>query len=70
MKNTQIKPNYAFGHNNSLASRQVKISKYKMSTGSVSGKYPVVLDDGKTIIFVTDKSREDEVRLKYQIKST
>jgi len=34
-------------------------------TGSTSGKYPVVMDNGKTIVFISDKNKEDEIRLKY-----
>jgi hypothetical protein len=69
MKNTQhIKPNYAFGHSMDQANQQGRVPKYKMLTGSVTGKYPVVLDDGRTIIYVTDKSREEEVRSKYALR--
>jgi c-di-AMP phosphodiesterase-like protein len=34
-------------------------------TGSTIGKYPVVLDNGKTIIYINDKSKENEIRQKY-----
>jgi hypothetical protein len=69
MKNTQnIKPNYAFGHSMEQGGPQGRVPKYKMLTGSVTGKYPVVLDDGRTIIYVTDKSREEEVRSKYALR--
>jgi hypothetical protein len=40
----------------------------KLLTGSTLDKYPVVLDGGKTIIFISDKSKEDETRLKYQMR--
>ena len=33
---------------------------------STAGKYPVILDNGRTIIFISDKSRESEVREKYE----
>lgn len=36
-------------------------------TGSTADKYPVLMDDRKTIVFISDKSREDEIRLKYQM---
>ena len=35
--------------------------------GSTIKKHRIVLDNGKTIIFISDKSREDEIRLKYEI---
>jgi hypothetical protein len=44
---------------------QVKIPKTKLATGSVTGLYPVILDGGKTIVYTTDKSRENEIRMKY-----
>lgn len=40
----------------------------KLLTGSITNKYPIVLDDGKTIIFISDKSKEDEIRLKYKMR--
>ena len=33
---------------------------------SVVDKYPVTLDDGKTIIFISDKSKEPETRKRYE----
>jgi len=36
-----------------------------ISIGSTIGKYPVVLDNGKTIIYISDKSKENEIREKY-----
>lgn len=35
--------------------------------GSTMNKYPVVLDNGKTIIFISDKNKENEIRLKYEM---
>jgi len=40
----------------------------KLLTGSTMDKYPVVMDNGKTIIFISDKSKENETRLKYQMR--
>jgi len=34
--------------------------------GSLVGKYPVILDGGKTIIFISDKSKEAKTILKYE----
>lgn len=44
------------------------IPKSKLSSGSVAEKYPVVLDDGKTIIFISDRSKEREIRLRYALR--
>ena len=44
------------------------IPKSKLSSGSVVDKFPVVLDDGRTIVFIADKSREREIRLRYALK--
>ncbi len=38
-------------------------------TGSIADKYAVVMDNGKTIVFISDKSKENETRLKYQMHS-
>ena len=39
----------------------------KLLTGSTNDKYAVVMDNGKTIIFISDRSKEEETRLKYQM---
>ena len=44
------------------------IPKSKLSSGSVVDKFPVVLDDGRTIVFISDKSREREIKLRYALK--
>jgi hypothetical protein len=33
--------------------------------GSLINKFPVVLEDGKTIVFISDKNKENAIRLKY-----
>jgi len=52
----------------SLANHRFKIPDAKLLTGSLVGKYPVVLDGGRTVIFITDKSKEAETREKYQLR--
>lgn len=37
-------------------------------TGSTENMHPVMLDDRKTIIFISDKSKENETRLKYMMR--
>lgn len=34
-------------------------------TGSTADKYPVIMDDRKTIIFISDKSKENETRQRF-----
>ncbi len=52
---------------NELIGQKLHASKHPhiVSTGSTLGKYPVVMDNGKTIIYISDKSRENEIREKY-----
>ena len=45
-----------------------KISNARLLTGSTTDKYPVILDGGKTIIFISDKSKEAETRKKYELR--
>jgi hypothetical protein len=47
------------------ARQKARIPKSKLSSGSTAGKYPISLDGGKTIIFISDKSKEPEARLRY-----
>lgn len=49
-----------------LAEHRFKIPDAKLSMGSTMGKYPVVLSDGKTVIYISDKSKEAETRSKYE----
>ncbi len=37
----------------------------KEAPGSVVNRFPVVLDEGRTIIWITDRSKESEVRERY-----
>lgn len=68
MKATNFHTNDIFDNRLSVSNQPRKVPKQKQSTGSLTGKYPVILDDGRTIIYVSDKSKEDEVRLKYALK--
>ena len=43
-----------------------KVPQAKLMTGSTVKKYPVILDGGKTIIYITDKSKEAETIEKYE----
>jgi len=47
---------------------RLKIPDSKLLTGSLIGKYPVILDGGKTTIFISDKSKEAEIRQNYELR--
>jgi hypothetical protein len=69
MKKLQhITTNDAFDNRMNISNRQIRVPKPKLSTGSVVGKYPVILDGGRTIIYITDKSKESEIRSRYELK--
>jgi Tol biopolymer transport system component len=52
-----------------IVGQKTPVTKHiKLLTGSTTDKYPVVLDNGKTIIFISDRSKEAETRLKYQMR--
>jgi hypothetical protein len=44
-----------------------KISDEKLSMGSTRDKYPVILDGGRTVVYISDKSKETAIRLKYEL---
>jgi len=48
--------------------QRLKIPDSKLLTGSIKDKYPVILDGGKTIIFISDKNMESETRQKYELR--
>jgi c-di-AMP phosphodiesterase-like protein len=49
------------------ALNRTKIPQEKLIMGSINDKYPVVMDDGRTIIYISDKSKEAETRRKYEL---
>lgn len=57
MKNAEI------GHN----SHGSKHIASKLLTGTTTDKYAVVMDNGRTIVYISDKSKENETRLKYEM---
>ena len=59
--------------NRPLATRRAKTipaltPQIAATCGSLKGKYAVVLDGGKTTIYITDKSREAEVIERYRTR--
>jgi hypothetical protein len=51
-----------------LENQRAKIPDSKLLTGSLTGKHPVILDGGRTILFISDKSKESEAREKYELR--
>lgn len=51
-----------------LARIRAKIPDDKLLMGSLKGKFPIILDDGKTVIYISDKSKEAEIRLRYELQ--
>ena len=51
-----------------MSNHQDNVPKSKLSSGSVVDKFPILLDDGKTVVFIADKSREKEIRLRYALR--
>jgi hypothetical protein len=51
-----------------LENQRVKIPDSNRLTGSLIGKYPIILDGGRTTIFISDKSKESETKEKYQLR--
>jgi hypothetical protein len=69
MRNVQqISSNTDFNKSLNISNHQKRIPKPKLSSGSTKGMYPVILDGGRTIIYVSDKNKEDEIRSKYALR--
>jgi len=61
MKNDTLENRMRMLHN------REKISDEKLLMGSTRDKFPVVMDGGKTVIYISDKSKEAETRIKYKL---
>ena len=61
MKNDTLENRMRMAHN------REKIPEEKLLMGSTKCKYPVILDDGRTTVYISDKSKEAETRLKYKL---
>jgi len=48
---------------------RLKVPNSKLLNGSLIGKFPVVLDGGKTIIYISDINNEAETRIRYELRS-
>jgi hypothetical protein len=47
-----------------------KTQDSKSLTGSIVGKFPITLDGGKTTIFISDLSKEAEIRERYELRKS
>ena len=66
LSNTPMKmKNDVMTNRTNLTSHRAYAHHPKPLTGSITNKYPVIFNDGKTIIFISDKSKEKETREKY-----
>lgn len=62
MKKTTLEYRMMQEHNRS------KITDSKLMTGSLVGKHPITLDGGRTTIFISDISKEAEIRERYELR--
>lgn len=62
MKKTTLEYRMMQEHN------RFKVPNSKLLTGSLIGKYPVILDGGRTTIYISDQSKESETREKYELR--
>ena len=53
-------------HRMMVERQRLKIPDSKLLTGSTKDKFPVTFDGGRTIIFISDKSKEAETRKRYE----
>ncbi|MEI7896222.1 MAG: hypothetical protein WCJ26_04250 [bacterium] len=69
MRNSRhIATNDVVGNRMEMSNHQVKVPLSKLSSGSVDDKFPILLDDGRTVVYITDRSREREIRLRYGLQ--
>ena len=47
---------------------RLKIPNAKLLTGSLIGKHPIIFDGGRTVIFISDLTKEAEIRERYQLR--
>jgi len=50
-----------------LERNRFKISDERLLMGSTRNKFPVTLNDGKTVIYISDESKVEETRKKYEL---
>lgn len=60
--------NGSVNHRNEGSASKTDGYGIKNLSGSVTNKYPVVLDGGRTIIFVSDQSKATEAKANYELR--
>jgi len=68
LKNTKNRKNDVLANRLALTNHRLNVPHLKLETGSVHDKFPIVLDGGRTVIFITDKSKEAEIRQRYAMR--
>ena len=69
MKHTRpITTNDVIDNRLKMSNHQTAVPKSKLASGSVVGLYPVILDGGRTTIYISDMSKEAETRKKYELR--
>jgi hypothetical protein len=69
MKNTRhITKNDLIDNRLQMSNHQRTVPKLKLASGSVVGLFPVILDGGRTTIYISDVSKEAETRKKYELR--
>ena len=69
MKNSRHIPvNDVVDNRLEISNHKHSVPESKRSSGSVTDKFPVMLDDGRTIVYIADRSREREIRLRYGLR--
>ena len=69
MKNARhITTNDVIDNRLKMSNHQIAVPKSKLASGSVVGLFPVILDGGRTTIYVSDASKEAETRKKYELR--
>lgn len=51
-----------------MSNHQGAVPRSKLASGSVVGLFPVILDGGRTTIYISDMRKEAETREKYELR--
>jgi len=69
MKNARhITTNDVIDNRLTMSIHQGTVPKSKLASGSVEGLYPVILNGGRTTIYISDMRKEAETRKKYELR--
>ena len=59
--------NDTFENRLNLARIKARIPEDKLLMGSIKEKFPILLKDGRTTIYISDISKAEEIREKYEL---